>query len=77
MLITTTGYKTMTLENMAETEVFLTEKQVSELTQIPVSTLQMWRGKKKNLPFTKYGKYVRYPKSKVLNYLSNAMVEVQ
>ena len=67
----------MTLENMAETEVFLTEKQVSELTQIPVSTLQMWRGKKKNLPFTKYGKYVRYPKSKVLNYLSNAMVEVQ
>ena len=67
----------MTLENIAETEVFLTEKQVSELTQIPVSTLQMWRGKKKNLPFTKYGKYVRYPKSKVLNYLSNAMVEVQ
>lgn len=67
----------MTIENMSETEVFLTEKQVSELTQIPVSTLQMWRGKKKNLPFTKYGKYVRYPKSKVLNYLSNAMVEVQ
>ena len=67
----------MTIENMAETEVFLTEKQVSELTQIPVSTLQMWRGKKKNLPFTKYGKYVRYPKSKILNYLSNAMVEVQ
>jgi|TARA_Y100001937_G_C6955510_1_gene256558 hypothetical protein len=67
----------MTIENIAETEVFLTEKQVSELTQIPVSTLQMWRGKKKNLPFTKYGKYVRYPKSKVLNYLSNAMVEVQ
>ena len=67
----------MTLENIAETEVFLTEKQVSDLTQIPVSTLQMWRGKKKNLPFTKYGKYVRYPKSKVLNYLSNAMVEVQ
>jgi hypothetical protein len=77
LLITTTGYKQMTIENIAETEVFLTEKQVSELTQIPVSTLQMWRGKKKNLPFTKYGKYVRYPKSKVLNYLSNAMVEVQ
>jgi len=66
----------MNIENMAETEVFLTEKQVSELTQIPVSTLQMWRSKKKNLPFTKYGKYVRYPKSKVLNYLTNAMVVV-
>lgn len=62
--------------NINENEVFLTEKQVSELTQIPVSTLQLWRSKKKNLPFTKYGKYVRYPKSKILNYLNNALVEV-
>jgi len=66
-----------TMEKMPDTEVFLTEKQVSELTQIPVSTLQLWRSKKVNLPFSKYGKYVRYPKSKVLNYLNNSMVAVQ
>lgn len=69
--------ETETMEKMAGTEVFLTEKQVSELTQIPVSTLQFWRSKKINLPFSKYGKYVRYPRSKVLNYLSNSMVDVQ
>ena len=69
--------ETETMEKMAETEVFLTEKQVSELTQIPVSTLQLWRSKKVNLPFSKYGKYVRYPRSKVLNYLSNSLVDVQ
>lgn len=67
----------MLLEKITENDVFLTEKQVSELTQIPVSTLQLWRSKKKNLPFTKYGKYVRYPRSKVLNYLSNSLVDVQ
>ena len=67
----------MLKQNINENEVFLTEKQVSELTQIPVSTLQLWRSKRKNLPFSKYGKYVRYPRSKVLNYLSNSMVDVQ
>jgi len=67
----------MLKQNINENEVFLTEKQVSELTQIPVSTLQLWRSKRKNLPFSKYGKYVRYSKSKVLNYLSNSMVDVQ
>jgi len=67
----------MLIQNINENEVFLTEKQVSELTQIPVSTLQLWRSKKKNLPFTKYGKYVRYPKSKILNYLNSALVEVK
>jgi len=67
----------MLKQNINENEVFLTEKQVSELTQIPVSTLQLWRSKKKNLPYTKYGKYVRYPKSKILNYLNNSLVEVK
>lgn len=60
-----------------EKEVFLTEKQVSELTQIPISTLQFWRSKKSNLPFAKYGKYVRYPKSEVLKKLMSSMVEVK
>jgi DNA-binding transcriptional MerR regulator len=60
-----------------EKEVFLTEKQVSELTQIPISTLQFWRNKKSNLPFAKYGKYVRYPKSEVLKKLMSSMVEVR
>ena len=60
-----------------EKEVFLTEKQVSELTQIPISTLQFWRSKKSNLPFAKYGKYVRYPKSEVLKKLMSSMVEVR
>jgi DNA-binding transcriptional MerR regulator len=60
-----------------EKEVFLTEKQVSELIQIPISTLQFWRSKKSNLPFAKYGKYVRYPKSEVLKKLMSSMVEVR
>tara|TARA_B100001057_G_C22468302_1_gene801623 strand:+ start:222 stop:404 length:183 start_codon:yes stop_codon:yes gene_type:complete len=57
-------------------EIYLNEKQVSEQTQIPVSTLRLWRSKKQNLPFVKYGKYVRYPKSKILSHLNSTLVDV-
>jgi len=45
---------------------YLTEKQVSELTQIPVRTLQDWRRRKKKpqpFRFEKFGRAVRYPAS--------------
>lgn len=41
---------------------YLTEKQVSALTQIPVRTLQDWRRRKQPpLEFVKFGRAVRYP----------------
>ena len=64
------------IDNIDDMEVYLTETQVQEMTNIPKSTLRLWRSKKKNLPFMKYGKYVRYPKSRVQSYLNNAIIEV-
>lgn len=46
---------------------FLTEKQVSEITQIPVRTLQDWRSRlraeEQPLQFVRFGRAVRYPAS--------------
>lgn len=43
----------------------LTEKDVSEILQVPCPTLQLWRHKKTGPPFVKLGRLVRYRMAEV------------
>ena len=43
----------------------LTEKDVSEILQVPCPTLQLWRHKKTGPPFVKLGRLVRYRPAEV------------
>lgn len=53
---------------------FLTEKQVSELTGIPVPTLQNQRYYSTGLPYIKVGRLVRYSLEEVREYMKKATV---
>lgn len=48
---------------------YLTEKEVSDLTSIPLSSLRNSRFYKKNLPFIKFGKSVRYALNDVISFM--------
>lgn len=48
----------------------LTPCQASELLQVPVNTLQMWRSTRKvPLPFCKLGGHVRYRREDIAEFL--------
>lgn len=50
---------------------WLDEKSVSELTRIPVETLRYWRTHRKNLPYAKIGRLVRYSEAAVNAYMQD------
>lgn len=50
---------------------WLTERDVSELTRIPVNTLRSWRKPGKTvLPFHNVGRLIRYDEAEVNEYIS-------
>jgi hypothetical protein len=53
---------------------YLSEKAVSELTGIPVKSLQQQRFRRKGLPYCKFGKLVRYSLQDVIGYLESCKV---
>lgn len=48
---------------------YLSERAVSEMTGIPVKSLQQNRFHRKGLPYVKFGKLVRYDLQDVVSYL--------
>jgi excisionase family DNA binding protein len=54
----------------------LTPQQVSEITGLSVETLAQWRSQKRELPYLKIGRTVRYDPSDVQNYLEGCKVSV-
>jgi len=61
---------------MAQIEEWLTPQGVSDRYGISTSTLAKWRMSRKNLPFFKDGRYVKYRVSDIEAYLKNNVVEV-
>jgi excisionase family DNA binding protein len=57
--------------------VWLNEQQCSEMTGIPVGTLQDWRTKKLNIPFSRIGRLVRYAEDEVDAYMRSQTVAVK
>jgi len=53
---------------------WLTPKQVNILFSISVSSLAKMRMNRINLPFSKMGKYIRYRKSDVENFIESNLV---
>lgn len=53
---------------------YLSEKAVSEMTGVPVKSLQQNRFHRKGLPYVKFGKLVRYDLQDVVNYLEGCKI---
>lgn len=53
---------------------YLSEKAVSEITGIPVKSLQQNRFHRKGLPYVKFGRLVRYDMQDVVAYLESCKV---
>lgn len=50
---------------------FLTERAVSDLTGLSVSTFRRWRLLKKGPPYKKFGSAVRYPHAELMSWLDD------
>lgn len=61
---------------MTHIKEWLNPQGVSDRYGISTSTLAKWRMKKKNLPFFKDGKYIKYKVSDIEAYLKKNVVEV-
>lgn len=48
---------------------YLSPRQVSQLTGIPIKTLEAWRGVRKDLPYYKVGRGVRYKIQDVRDFI--------
>jgi phage terminase Nu1 subunit (DNA packaging protein) len=48
---------------------FLSEKKVAELLDVSVKTLQQHRFRRKGLPYSKFGRAIRYEETTVLAYM--------
>ena len=54
----------------------LTAEEVSRLTGLSIQTLAQWRSQKRNIPYLKIGRLVRYSQSDVQVYLDSCRVSV-
>ena len=53
---------------------YLSEKRVSEVTGIPVSTLQKQRHHRTGIPYSKFGKLVRYALADVVASMESCRI---
>jgi predicted DNA-binding transcriptional regulator AlpA len=60
-----------------EKKRFLTEKEVSEMTGIALSTLRNHRSLGVGLPYCKFGRIVRYSLDETLNFFKAHTVQTQ
>lgn len=53
---------------------YLTEREVSKLTGRALSTLRNDRQAKKGFPFVKWGRFIRYPRKDVIEFMESRKV---
>lgn len=58
------------------TKEWLNPKEVFGQYGLSISTLAKWRMDNKYLPFSKIGKYIKYKRSDIEEFLNSNMVEV-
>jgi len=63
------------MEVIAKKE-WLTPKEVNEEFKFSVSTLAKWRMNNLNLAFSKMGKYIRYKRDDIINFIESNKIEV-
>ena len=56
---------------------FLNEKQVSEMTSIPLQTLRNNRFARKGISYVKIGRSVRYEVSDILDFMEKRKIKIQ
>ena len=56
---------------------FLTEKQISEITMIPLQTLRNNRFERKGMPYIKIGRSVRYELSDVVDFMQSHKIHTE
>ena len=61
---------------MEEQKEWLTPKMVQDQYQMSASTLAKWRMARINLKFSKIGKYIKYRRSDIEEFLRKHAVEV-
>jgi predicted DNA-binding transcriptional regulator AlpA len=59
---------------MDKVEKYLTERDVSKITQFALPTLRNWRHQRVGIPFLKVGRSVRYRESDVFAWLDKHLV---
>ena len=59
-----------------KTNRWLTEKDVSKMLNISVSLLQKHRFRRKGIPYTKFGRSVRYLEQDVIDFMCNSKITV-
>ena len=61
---------------MIEKKEFLNPKEASKEFGFSTSTLAKWRMDKLNLKFSKIGKYIRYKRDDIIQFIESNKVEV-
>ena len=56
---------------------FLTEKQVSEMTMIPLQTLRNNRFKRKGINYVKIGRSIRYEMCDILDFMQSRKIQTE
>ena len=56
---------------------YLTEKQVSEITSIPIPTLRNDRHRKRGLPYSKFGNTVRYSIKDIVEFMDKHRIKTE
>jgi len=59
-----------------EKKEWLNPKEVNKEFGFSVSTIAKWRMDKINLPFSKMGKYIRYKRDDIIQFIESGKVEV-
>jgi predicted DNA-binding transcriptional regulator AlpA len=59
-----------------ETQKWLNEQEVSELTGIAVQTLRNWRFQRKGPSYCKLGRMVRYPVADLTHFMEDKKINV-
>ena len=54
----------------------MTPQEVSDEFGFSTSTMAKWRMNRKNLSFSKFGKYIRYKRSDVIELLNSNIIDV-
>jgi len=63
-------------QNKSSQKEWINPNEVNQEFGFSVSTLAKWRMTKKHLQFSKIGKYIKYKRTDIIEFLENNCVEV-
>jgi hypothetical protein len=69
-------FKKRSFMEMIEKKEWLNPQEVNTEFGFSVSTIAKWRMDKINLPFSKMGKYIRYKRDDIVQFIESGKVEV-